>query len=525
MELTFTKIGKYQIESELGRGGMAVVYKAIDTTNGATVALKVLPPTLATHENTLQRFIREGQNAARLQHENIVQIYEAGAADGYNYIAMELVHGQPLDEQIAENGQLFAIDECIALLSEIASSLDYAHSKGIIHRDIKPANILISSKGRVKLADFGVARQLYMDQTMYTAVGQSVGTPAYMSPEQARGQEHIDFRSDVYSFGVLAYKLFTGRVPFHSADQLQIMRQVVLDTPLLVHEINPDIPLHISQTIQKCLAKDPSQRFESAGAFMGALMRGYTPQKRSDKNAEHSSNIFRLAKNRSGSGLTWYDNTIGKMRKRKLDTTQDSYAKAETHSSPQSWSQHHETQNQHTQSRRTQSQHTQSQRTQGNRRVGKLTLALTTLCFIAAALFLGSAWLERQAAVEQQVAIEQLTKQIENRIGEVDPVDLSKSGINAVKEKTASLAESSSELATNAADAVSERANDIGATIEEQTADIELPEEEIGTLVNTVWYPKHSVQQLGQSISKRFSATTEWISNLISGDSDQGSQQ
>lgn len=521
MEITFTKIGKYQIESELGRGGMAVVYKAIDSTTGAAVALKVLPPTLATHENTLKRFVREGQNAALLQHENIVQIYESGAADGYYYIAMELVHGQPLDEQVTENGQLFSVDDSIALLSEIASGLDYAHSKGVVHRDIKPANILISSNGRVKLADFGVARQLHIDQTMYTSAGQSVGTPAYMSPEQARGQDNIDFRSDVYSFGVLAYKLFTGRVPFHSADQIQMMRQVVLNTPPFAHEVNPDIPLHISQTIHKCLAKNPSERFESAGAFMGAIMRGYTPQQRNPADVGQAHNTSRLARNRSGSGLTWYDQTIGKMKKRKLGATQTSHTNSTRPSSTQPWPQHHGTQSHHTQAHRTQAHHTQSKR-----RVNRLALAIITCGFIAAALFLGNGWLERQAVLEQQAAQEQLniiTEQLENRIGQVDPVDLSKSGIDTVKEKTTLLTETSSELAANAADAVSDRADDIGALIEEQAKDIDLPEEEIGTLVNTVWYPKQSIEQFRQSIGNRFSAAVEWISNTISGDSAEES--
>lgn len=516
MELALQQIGKYKILSELGRGGMAVVYQAIDTNTGKEVALKVLPPTLASHETTLSRFIREGENAARLQHENIVQIYESGAADGYNYIAMELVHGQPLDDFIIEKGRLFTTDENIALLSEVAAGLDYAHSKGIIHRDIKPANILVSNEGQVMLADFGVARHLFVEQTMYTMAGQSVGTPAYMSPEQARGQDNIDFRADVYSFGVLAYKLFTGRTPFHSSDQLQIMRKAVMEEATPVHEIDPEIPLHISQVIQKCLSKNPQERFESAGSFMGALLRGYKPTQ-GDIQFGKSGSGNSSAKSKSQSGLTWYNRAIEKVRTRFDGPNVDQPNVARPNAVRPKVSHialDKQTQGDKIVNRTLSGRHL----TKSDQRTKWRTLGLLTCGVIIAGLFYGNAWFDRQTALDQ---LDKASAQIEERItsSEFDPVDLTKSGIDSVTEKAGTLLENSSELGASTMDAASQRASEVANTIEESASGIALPEDEIGQVVNTVWYPKHSLEKFQTAVSQRVKAATEWISKTISGDS------
>lgn len=502
MDVAVKQIGKYKIQKELGRGGMAVVYHAINSDSGQHVALKVLPPTLANHANTLQRFLREGENASRLHHENIVQIYESAHEDGYYYIAMALISGQPLDEQIIDNGQLFSIDESVAILSELAAGLDYAHSKGIIHRDIKPANVLMSDEGCVMLADFGVARHMLMEQTMYTLAGQSVGTPAYMSPEQARGLQEIDYRADVYSFGVLAYKLLTGRVPFHSQDQMQIMRMVVMNQPTPAHEVNPEIPLHLSNVIQKCLEKNPKNRYESAGAFMGAMMSGYHPTEKVTLGKASSGNND-TSRRSEQSGFAWYD--------RALDKVKTSVAIPKVKVS--SFEFNRETANQHPSSNPLSGRHL----IQDNQRAKRITLAALTAGVFATALFFGNAWLDRQTALKE---LYNFTSQVEERLpsGELPDsvVELSKNGINTVKEKTGALIETSSELGNDAMGVANEHADIIAGAIEEQAAEIDLHEDEISTVVNTVWYPRHTIEKVQNSLGNSLNAASEWISNALS---------
>jgi len=499
MDVPLKQIGKYKILEELGRGGMAVVYHAVNNDTNQQVALKVLPPTLATHANTLQRFTREGENTSRLNHENIVKVYESSSADGYNYIAMQLVRGKPLDEQIVDNGKLFSIDEAVAILSELAAGLDYAHSQGIIHRDIKPANVLISNEGRVMLADFGIARHLLLDQTMYTVAGQSVGTPAYMSPEQARGQETIDYRSDVYSFGILAYKLFTGRIPFHSQDQLQMMRKVVMEDPTPMYKVNPELPMHLSNVVQKCLSKDPQDRYESAGAFMGALMRGYTP---SGDVALGGSSDEKNSKNKDKpeGGLTWYDRTIGKLKTSANAPKVSSFEFKRT------------TVIQQPSVRPLSGRHL----IQTDRRAKQITLTALTIGVFATALFFGNAWIDKQKALNH---LNTVTAQIEERIFSGDliteSIDLPRSGIDTIQEKSKSFVENSSELGTSTMNAVNRKADTIATTIEQQSTNIDLPNEEIGTVVNTVWYPKHTIEKMRTFLEEKFDATSEWISNAI----------
>lgn len=507
MELTIEQIGPYRIQSEIGRGGMAVVYQAIDTRSNMTVALKVLPPTLATHDATLKRFIREGENAARLVHENIVQVFESGMADGYHYISMELIRGQPLDEQVIKNGSLLSIDETVVLLSELAAGLDYAHSMGVLHRDIKPGNVLVADSGRVLLADFGVARQLLAEQTMYTVAGQSVGTPAYMSPEQARGQQNIDYRSDVYSFGVLAYKLFTGRVPFHSTDQLQIMRQVVLEAATPAHEVNPDIPLHISQTIQKCLAKNPDERFESAGAFMGAVMAGYRPQNELvDLARVAKSNI----KNRVA-GFAWYDRLNEKRKER-----------SSTPSVPNPLKPNIEVQ------KRTARVHpvpkpVATRRTKASNSRGKrLVYTMLGATLLTATVLWGATQLDGENALER---LSDVSTTLNQRVSEIDPQAVSQNGIESVKERADSLAETSSELRDTALETANAKADEFAAAVEEQTSGMTLPEEQIGEVINHVWYPQHSINKLRSAIGESFDAASEWISNRLSGNPEVSSSE
>ncbi|CAN5865310.1 hypothetical protein BH10CHL1_BH10CHL1_38530 [soil metagenome] len=272
MDLNDKTLGYYQIKSEIGRGGTAIVYRATDVRSGQEVALKILPPLSATDPMFLKRFIKEGQNAARLRHENIVRTYEAGEIGGFYYIAMEFVMGGTLAEMSEQRGQLFSIDENINILSQIAAALDFAHSQGFLHRDIKPSNILIAEDGRVLLTDFGTAKEIVGEHTMMTATGQRIGTPSFMSPEQISGSMNIDYRSDVYSLGVVAYKLFTGRLPLIAESQAELLHKIIYETPVSPDLINPELPSDIVHHLNRVLAKDPTQRYESAGQFVATMV-------------------------------------------------------------------------------------------------------------------------------------------------------------------------------------------------------------------------------------------------------------
>ncbi|MCX6046674.1 MAG: serine/threonine-protein kinase, partial [Chloroflexi bacterium] len=272
MDLNDRTLGPYQIKGEIGRGGTAIVYRATDSRTGQDVALKILPPLSATDRMFLKRFIKEGQNAARLRHENIVRTYEAGEIDGFYYIAMEFVMGGTLAEMSEQRGQLFSINENINILSQIAAALDFAHSQGFLHRDIKPSNILMAEDGRVLLTDFGTAKEIVGDHTMMTGTGQRIGTPSFMSPEQISGVMNIDYRSDVYSLGVMAYKLFTGRLPLTAESQAELLHKIIYETPVSADRVNPELPPDIVHHLNRALAKDPKQRYESAGQFVATMV-------------------------------------------------------------------------------------------------------------------------------------------------------------------------------------------------------------------------------------------------------------
>ncbi len=273
MTSTQNVIGPYEIKEELGRGGTATVHRAIDTRNQQAVALKILLPQFATDSTIMRRFIKEGQLTMRLQHENIVRVYGSGEVDGRYYIAMELVNGCTLSEYLTQRGQVMSVEESIDILSQIAAGLDYAHSLGFLHRDIKLGNVLVANDGRVLLTDFGAAKHMYSDNTLLTAMGHTIGTPSYMSPEQVTGAQ-IDGRSDVYSLGVIAYKLFTGRLPFRAHSQPELLHKIAYEEPVSPDAINADLPTHVISSLNKTLAKDPILRYESAGALVATLVAG-----------------------------------------------------------------------------------------------------------------------------------------------------------------------------------------------------------------------------------------------------------
>lgn len=265
-ELLGQSVGLYQIEAILGSGGMAVVYRARHVQDDL-VALKVLFPPPGADAEILARFEREARTATRLRHPAIVRVLEGGQARGRAFMAMALIEGESLAEYLARAGSL---DEANAadIAWQMADALDYAHRQGVVHRDLKPANILLAADGRALLTDFGVA--LALDDLTLTRTGHTVGTPAYMAPEQANGQE-VDGRADLYSLGVVLYQMVTGRTPFRG-NTPQVLHAHVYDPPPAPSSIARVSP-GMEAVILRALAKEPRQRFQSGAAMAQALAR------------------------------------------------------------------------------------------------------------------------------------------------------------------------------------------------------------------------------------------------------------
>lgn len=261
---------QYKLEAELGRGGMSVVYRARDLRLNRAVAIKVLPPELAHDAAVGSRFTREAQTSAQLAHPNIVPIYDVGERDDIAYFVMALVSGGNLAARI-ERQPVRPIDEVRRVLSEIADALSYAHLRGVIHRDVKSDNILIDGEtGRAMVTDFGIARAVESGNRL-TLTGIAVGTPAYMSPEQALGERDLDGRSDVYSLGVLGYQMLTGRMPFTASNSMALLLKHVNERPKPISELRPEAPKSLCDVIERALQKTPADRWATAAAMRDAL--------------------------------------------------------------------------------------------------------------------------------------------------------------------------------------------------------------------------------------------------------------
>src|SRR6476659_842382 len=259
--------GRYSLDRELGRGGMAVVYLARDVRLDRPVAIKLLPPDLAAYDKLRDRFMREARTAARLSHPHIVPIHAVDEVRGYVFYVMSYVDGETLAERVANRGPL-PPREASRLLQEVAGALAAAHGQGVVHRDVKPGNILLErATGRAMVTDFGIAR---MADGAETAVGELLGTPEYMSPEQAAG-DAVDARSDVYSLGVVANYIVSGERPFTAPTIQAVLAKQLTQVPPPVASAAPGIPRSLANAIETCLIKDPSRRFQSAEAFSDAL--------------------------------------------------------------------------------------------------------------------------------------------------------------------------------------------------------------------------------------------------------------
>jgi serine/threonine-protein kinase len=265
--------GRYRLDRRLGAGGMSTVFLALDTVLERQVAVKLLAEHLADDEVFVRRFRHEALAAARLQHPNIVQVFDSGHDGGSHrhYIVMEYVDGPSCSDLLREHGRL-GIDDTVRIVVEACHGLDYAHRAGVVHRDVKPGNLLISNEtGAVKLADFGIAKAA--EQTRVTQVGSVLGTAAYLSPEQAQGKE-AGPSSDIYSLGVCAYQLLTGRLPYEysSLTELALKQQNEGFEP--VRNFRPEVPPELDRAVQLCLSRDPDERYGSALELAEALEAG-----------------------------------------------------------------------------------------------------------------------------------------------------------------------------------------------------------------------------------------------------------
>jgi serine/threonine-protein kinase len=261
----------YDVAEELGRGGMSVVYRAVDIRLRREVAIKVLPPDLAFRADVRARFQREAETAARLSHPHIVPIYSVGDRGDIVYLVMALVVGEPLGARLARLGPM-PPDEAREILRAVADALAYAHSRGVVHRDIKPDNILLDAEsGRPMVTDFGIARAAEADSRL-TVTGTAMGTPTYMSPEQAMGERDLDGRSDIYALGVVAYQMLTGEPPFVAANTPAMLMKHVSERPQPLAERRRGLPPAMCAAIDRALAKRPDERWPDAGAFRDALV-------------------------------------------------------------------------------------------------------------------------------------------------------------------------------------------------------------------------------------------------------------
>ncbi|MCH7689260.1 MAG: serine/threonine protein kinase, partial [Planctomycetes bacterium] len=258
---TLGRLGSYEITAVIGRGGMGVVLKGRDPELNRVVAIKVLAPELASNALARKRFLREARAAAAISHDHVVTIHAINQTGQLPHLAMEYVDGESLQQRLDRSGPL-ELKEILRIGKQTAAGLAAAHAEGLIHRDIKPANILLENGvERVKITDFGLARAV--DDVSLTQTGVVAGTPQYMSPEQAQGQR-VDHRADLFSLGSVLYAMCTGRPPFRADSTIAVIRRVCDDTPRPIPQVNPDIPGWLVAIIDKLLAKDPNERFESA---------------------------------------------------------------------------------------------------------------------------------------------------------------------------------------------------------------------------------------------------------------------
>ncbi|MGH9764378.1 MAG: serine/threonine protein kinase, partial [Blastocatellia bacterium] len=261
-------VGNYKILDKIGEGGMGAVYKGVDLMLEREVAIKALRTELARQPNVVERFRAEAVTLAKLNHPNIATLHSFFRQGDDYFMVMEFVRGETVDSVLRRSGGM-VVQTALPLFCQALDGIDHAHQMAIIHRDIKPANIMLTESGSIKVMDFGIARVL--GTARMTRQGNIIGTIEYMSPEQVRGQE-TDSRSDIYSLGILLYEMLTGRVPFSSPSEYDLMKSQIEDAPTPPRDFAPHIPLPVEAAIMRALAKKPEARYQTAGDFRQALL-------------------------------------------------------------------------------------------------------------------------------------------------------------------------------------------------------------------------------------------------------------
>ena len=284
------RLGRYQVRELVGEGAMATVYKAYDPEINRTIAVKLLKAQLREDDEYHNRFVREAKGAGILSHPNIVTVYDVGEDNKHPYIAMELVEGPTLADYLRER-KMLSTHEIVQIGIELTRALDYAHRKGIIHRDVKPGNIMLAGESHtVKVADFGICRIDDSDATQQTQIGNVLGTPHYMSPEQVLGQK-VDARSDLFSAGVVLYQLLTGALPFEGDTLISVAYKITKAEPAPIDKVRPDLPHSLRRIIERALKKQPEKRFQSGEEFAKALQGVATELAEEDRAKEHGRRI------------------------------------------------------------------------------------------------------------------------------------------------------------------------------------------------------------------------------------------
>jgi eukaryotic-like serine/threonine-protein kinase len=271
-ELTTRIVGRYEVRDRLGRGGMATVYRAHDPDISRDVALKFLHASLCADEDCRDRFLREARAAGGLSHPNIVIVHDVGQIEGRPYMAMELLDGASLADVLAD-GKPLPIRDTVVMGIQLARALDYAHTRGIVHRDIKPGNIVrLKDSTTIKVTDFGIAHMESGNGEQHTRSGEVIGTPQYMSPEQTLGDK-IDGRSDLFSTGVVLYQMLSGQRPFQGDSMVAVALKIAKDQPTPIEKLCPDIPANLRRVVERCLAKNPAQRYQSGKELADELIK------------------------------------------------------------------------------------------------------------------------------------------------------------------------------------------------------------------------------------------------------------
>ena len=273
MDLAGRTLGSYQITEELGRGGMAIVYRAYQPSLNRYVAIKVLPPQLSFDQQFVDRFQREARAAANLRHPNIVVIHDVGHHDGTYYIVMEYLEGRTLKELVEQTGPL-PPQRAARIVEQIAAALDYAHQRGFVHRDVKPANVFVGEGDRVTLTDFGIAKAASETEHL-TRTGTLMGTPEYMSPEQAEGGA-VDHRTDLYALGVVLYQMLVGQVPFRGTTPHAVLHDVIYEAPPRPRQVYPNVSPALEPVVLKAIAKQPDDRYQRGAELVKDLRQALT---------------------------------------------------------------------------------------------------------------------------------------------------------------------------------------------------------------------------------------------------------